>query len=183
MKYSQQTLKLADALTQLKNEFTYLQTDLEKYKGSSRPIEKVIFYKEQQIKSLTSIFNCFTEFKEQSDKLFSETEKTIAIKEDKNFKFEGICLLHGIRDFSYYLRLPTKKLAELLKDAMQNQWRQTPLELLPGYNKIEDLKPATQPTIDFTKLKEGAENNMSSGFQLLYQIQQTVNNLTKGSQN
>jgi len=159
MKYQQQTLKVADALTQLKNEVTYLQTDLDKYKASKSVITKVVFYKEQQIKSLTSVLNSFTEFKEQSDKYFTELEKTAALKEEKNFKFEGICLLHGIRDFNFYLNKPTQELAGLLKQAYTEKWREMPIELNPQYKKIENIKIATMPSIDFNELLNGALNN------------------------
>lgn len=162
MSYSQETLKLTDALTQLEIEIKTLTADLERYKKTKNFSERLVFYKDQQIKVLLNVLESIRDFKELSDDIFFKEQKQIAKKEELIFKFEGICLLHGISDFTNYLDMSVTKLTNLVKEAYTEKWRQTPLQLMPGYQLIEQIKTAKAPTIDFKQLLNAAINNRNT---------------------
>lgn len=126
-----------------------IQSDLEQSKNSTN---KYSYFKQQQIKILTNVVN---ELGALMDTLqWDKNNKEHA--DDKIFKLEGICLLHGISDIEYYYSFPTMYVANLVKEAYAENWRQTPVDLLPN-NKIDLIKNpkiAQKPILDWSTYKK-----------------------------
>jgi len=166
MSYNNETLKLSEAVKQLQEQINALKADLETYNQSPKFNKRFAFYKSQQIKVLENVAESINDFKTETDLIFTEAEKQAAIKEDKILKLEGICLIHGISDLTTYLNYPVKDIVETVKDAYANKWRQTPLQLMPGYKLIEEIKTAPTPIYNFSSLLQGAENNKNNDLKL-----------------
>ena len=73
--------------------------------------------------------------------------------EDKIFKLEAICLLHGISDLNLWYNNRTIDVANQVKEAYTEGWRQTPFDLLPG-NKLNAITTATKPILDWSTYKK-----------------------------
>jgi hypothetical protein len=137
--YNKNRLKLSDTLREFENQIQSLVSDLDKYKQKENPSEKYIFYKQQQINSLKNTLEVFIEFQESSTAQMINYTKEISKLSTTVFKLEGICLYHGICNFSYYLRMRKDALIFTIKEAFNNGYRQTPFELLPEAT-LEDKK-------------------------------------------
>lgn len=137
--YNKNRLKLTEAINEFENQIKGLVKDLDQYKKKENANDKYIFYKQQQIKSLKNTLDVFMEFHESSMAQMINYSREISKLNTTIFKLEGICLFHGICNFSAYLRMKKETLILTVKEAFNNGYRQTPFELLPN-TTLEDKK-------------------------------------------
>lgn len=157
LNFNQERLKLNDAVTQLQNQISGLKADFERYRQSPKYSEKFGFFKEQQIKILESVVESFNEYSDNTNLLFIENQKEVAKLKNRIFKLEGICLLHGISNMGYYLRMRTQVLVYIVKQAFNEKWRQTPFDLHGDQNNEPSLPvTVTKPIVSYIDLKNKA---------------------------
>lgn len=138
-KYNRNRLKLSDAIIEFEDQIKILIKDLDQYKQRDNASEKYIFYRQQQINSLKNTLEIFIEFQESSTAQMINYSKEISKLNTTIFKLEGICLYHGVSNFSTYLRMKKEALIYTIKEAFDNGFRQTPFELLPNIT-LDDKK-------------------------------------------
>lgn len=136
--FNAERLKLADATTQLKTQINALKDDLARYRARPDASEKYAFFKEQQIKTLEAVAESFTEYADSTDAIYSEQLKEIAALKNKVFSLEGISLLHGISNLHVYMQMKKESLIRMVKSAFQDNWRQTPFDLLDNTTRKHD---------------------------------------------
>lgn len=153
LNFNQERLKLVDALTQMQHQINALKQDLEHYKQKPNASEKYIFFKQQQIKVFETVMDSFNEHSNNVNQIFAANQKKISKLETQNFKLIGVCILHGINNLNSYLRQETNSLILLVKDALKNNWRQTPFEIMHAEEpKQTNLKTTQVPTVPYTDL-------------------------------
>lgn len=162
MSLQTENLNLSEALRQFNNEIEKLTDDLKTYNQSPKASARFAFYKSQQIKVLQNVVLTINEFNQNTNQIILNLEKQLNQKEDKILRLEGTCIIHGISDLRMYLNYTVKDMVNLVKEAYAENWRQTPLELLPGYERIKEIKQAPAPIYDFNTLLNGAINNKNN---------------------
>ncbi|MDF2449425.1 MAG: hypothetical protein K0R26_1929 [Bacteroidota bacterium] len=140
LNYSNESRKLNDSLSDMQKQIDSLKNDLDYYRQNPKANAKVAFFKEQQIKIFAHILESFYEFKDNTDILIQQQQKENAILADEKFKLEGVCLIHGISNLPYYMRMKTAALIKLVQQAFNENWRQTPFEIKPHSTPQERLE-------------------------------------------
>lgn len=110
--------------------------------------------KKRQIERLDAIlqidegfFNGLTESFEQFQQL-----------QDKIFKLEAICLLHGVgSSIHMYMNMDSGTLGALVKQCYGEGWKQIPFEFMPGTPK--PAQRANNPVLGIEGIKELAFRN------------------------
>lgn len=143
--FNQERLKLKDATIQLENQINNLTEDLQRLKSNPKATKNLIFFKQQQIKQLIQVKETFIEYEQNTNEIFKSQEKEKRDLENENFKLLGICFYHGISNVAYYLSIQKNALIQIVKNAFNEGWRQTPLEILnpPALTKQEKKEFAT----------------------------------------
>ncbi|MDF2447510.1 MAG: hypothetical protein K0R26_14 [Bacteroidota bacterium] len=149
--YNKSRLRITDALTDFETQIKNLTNDLEIYKQKENANERLVFHKQQQINSLKNTIDLFIEFQESSTFQMISYAKEISKLNTTIFKLEGICLLHGISNLGYYLRMKKDVLIFTVKEAFQNGFRQTPIELLPEIDNQTTKENFISPLVNKAK--------------------------------
>lgn len=163
--FNNNRLNIFDAVEQQQKQIDSLKADLERLRANPKATDRLIFFKEQQIKVFESVIETILEYSVINDEIFSDQQKQIAKLKDENFKLIGVCMYHGISDLNYYLRMKTNALIQTVKRAFTEGWRQTPFELKtePIRTDIKELRGAVskaqQIQTTVTKQIHGKENN------------------------
>lgn len=156
--FNKERHKLNDAIKQFENQISNLSEDLERYKSKENASEKYIFFKKQQIEILKSTLESFNEYSDVTNEIILANQKQIAKIKSKNFRLEGICLLHGISDFISYLRMSEFQFIATIKDAYSNKWRNTPFELLHADTpKQIEINKTDAPIVPYADLINKAQ--------------------------
>jgi chromosome segregation ATPase len=155
------SLNIADAITQLENQINALQEDLTRYKTRIDASEKFVFFKQQQIEILKTSKAGIIDFIETTNAQILQQQKEIGKLKNQKFKLEGICFLHGISNVLSYLNQPEKTLIKTVTDALKNNWRQTPADILNADTEIKkEIKRVKFNAVPFTDLKNKALENL-----------------------
>lgn len=144
------------ALNDFETQIRLLEADLSNYKQHPKATEKGIYFKQNQIKIFTSILNSLHTFKDTTNLIFSENEAHIKKLDELNFKLYGVCILHGISNIHIYTRMEAKNIIHLVKEAINDGWRQIPFEIQHGEAKDKVIY-SNVPTVNFNDLKTASK--------------------------
>lgn len=122
-------LKLIEALKEFQNQIENIASDLNSYKLKPNSSTRYIYFKEQQIKTFQNILECFIEFQENATAQLIESEKKNARLNKQTMKLEGICLIHGISNFDYFLRMNLDCIIKKVQQCYLENLRETPNEI------------------------------------------------------
>lgn len=145
---------LKTAIEDFETEISKLRRELKNYKAKPGHSPKFAEFKQVRINIMQNVIVALNDYSALNDSLVYQTEKQIATLEITVFKLEAICLLHGVGSSIFtYLQMPDTTLGNLVKQCYNQNWRQTPLEILADYTKKE-VAHAEKPLFSPKKLQE-----------------------------
>lgn len=147
-------LKLIEALKEFQNQIENMVSDLNSYKLKPNCSAKYIYFKEQQIKTFQNILECFIEFQETANVQLLESEKRNAKLNKQTVKLEGICLIHGISNIDYFLRMNLNSIVEKVKHCYSENFRETPNEIRNLYDPGLEIIKTNAFSVQLQQLKE-----------------------------
>lgn len=150
MSFQKKKIELSDSLNDLDNIIDSMAKDLERYKQKENTSEKYIFYKEGQIMDLRRLRLTIEEFVEQFSSDYMNVSKMVGKAKNEIKKLEVVALIHGIIDLKHYTMLSYNELLNLLKEAYNEKWRQTPREIFFNDGQIsEKLGTTDKPVVSW----------------------------------
>jgi hypothetical protein len=103
---------------------------------------------------LTKISDCFWNYIEE---VLAEVQKNYTEKAKKTEQvemLEGVCFLHGISDlYSNYMLLSKQQIIDLVSEAIQNNWRQTPFKIHYINTDKKEIKKTDKPMLNWDGLE------------------------------
>lgn len=144
---------LKNAMADFTQEIEKMQAELADYTQRPGHSPKFATFKRVRLQIMQNLMDCLQDYMALNESLQNEEQAKITRLETAVFKLEAICLLHGLGPSIFtYLQMDEKTLALLVKQCYGEGWRQTPLELLRGY---ESRQPEyAQKPLNWTILEQ-----------------------------
>jgi hypothetical protein len=139
------------ALEAFHKETEMMAKDNDEYAALPKCSERALFYRRQRVAVLIGILNTVRTFCEEQRAEMIALQKENADLRGIKMKLEGVCLLHGIHDVAAYMDRPENEITDLVLDAWANNWRQTPIGIMPGTIKKPQTADAPVAGIDNIK--------------------------------